>query len=378
MSATRDLHSRAEASSSHDELTYWLALHRCPGIGPRRFQVLLEYYQQPQKLFDLPASERRLISLPQEALDWLQSPDWRLIEQDLTWLNTEPHHHILTWHDSAYPARLREIDSAPPLLFAKGNLELLQHPQLGVVGSRNPSSGGRDNAYQFAQHLSRDGLTITSGLALGIDAAAHQGALLGPAKTIAVTGTGLDRIYPARNKRLAHQIADEGLIISEFPIGTPPLPDHFPRRNRIISGLSLGVLVIEAAPQSGSLITARLAGEQGREVFAIPGSIHNPLAKGCHQLIRQGAKLVECVDHIREELDGILAPQPQQLEIIHDDSELEPEALQLLTHIGYDPINIDTLIERSHLSAEAVCANLLVLELQGMVSSAPGGHYIKA
>lgn len=378
MSAIRDHHSKAKPPTSDDELAYWLALLRCPSIGPRRFQVLLEHYQQPQQLFELESSELDQIKLPSAARHWLRNPDWPSIELDLNWLASNKEHRILNWQDPDYPSRLKEIDSAPPLLFTKGDISLLNKPQLAIVGSRNPSTGGKEMAQNFAYELSNTGLTVTSGLALGVDAAAHQGALSGAAKTIAVTGTGLDRLYPARNKNLAHQIAEEGLIISEFPIGTPPLPSHFPRRNRIISGLSLGVLVIEAALQSGSLITARLASEQGREVFAIPGSIHNPLAKGCHQLIRQGAKLVETVSHIIEELDSVFIQTPPPEKATTEAPILEEIAEKLLSFIGYDPISVDTLVERSQLGIDTVCSNLLVLELQGMVCSAPGGHYIRA
>ena len=378
MSASRDPHPQAGPSATDDDVAYWLALLRCPGIGPARYQILLEHYQQPQQLFDLSPDELAGIKLPAASRNWLRQPDWTSIDRDLDWLNSDPRHHILTLHDPRYPASLKEIDSPPPLLYAKGDPALLRRQQLGIVGSRNPSAGGRENALNFARDLSQAGLTITSGLALGIDAAAHQGALQGTAKTIAVTGTGLDRLYPARNKALAYKIAEEGLIVSEFPIGTAPKPDHFPRRNRIISGLSLGVLVVEAAPQSGSLITARLAGEQGREVFAIPGSIHNPLAKGCHQLIRQGAKLVETVSDISEEIAPMLSAPSEQGRSVVNGSELNEEAKTLLPHIGYDPISIDSLIARSQLSADKVCANLLVLELAGMVCSAPGGHYIRA
>ncbi len=378
MSVTRDHSPTVEPPASENDLAYWLALLRCPGIGPRRFQVLLEHYQQPQQLFELDQHTLSQIKLPKAAHSWLLNPDWSRIELDLNWLASSTNHRILTWQDPDYPSRLKEIDSAPPLLFAKGDIKLLSKPQLAIVGSRNPSTGGKENARNFAQELSQTGFTVTSGLALGIDASAHQGALLGAAKTLAVTGTGLDRLYPARNKKLAHQIADEGLIISEFPTGTPPLPSHFPRRNRIISGLGLGVLVVEAAPQSGSLITARLASEQGREVFAIPGSIHNPLAKGCHQLIRQGAKLAETVIHIMEELDAILPFIPTPETKPATPQTLEKDAANLLSHIGYDPISIDTLVECSQLGTDAVCANLLVLELQGMVCSASGGHYIRA
>ena len=358
-------------------LASWLALLHCPGIGPRRYLTLLEYYEQPSVLLDSGPGEINRLELPKQSKEWLKQPDWRKVETDLAWLRADQNHHIVTINDERYPQRLREIDSAPPLLFINGRPELLQTTQLGVVGSRNPSAGGKENAFNFAQSLAKAGLTITSGLAQGIDAAAHRGAQAGIGLTIAVTGTGLDRVYPARHRELAHEIASNGALISEFATGTPPMAAHFPRRNRIISGLSLGILVVEAAPKSGSLITARLANEQGREVFAIPGSIHNPLARGCHNLIRQGAKLVETTDDVLSELglepNFISAEQSN----VNDTSKLDDESVKLLSSMGHDPVSIDTLVERSQLGAEQVSSILLVLELQGMVSCLAGGLYLK-
>jgi len=367
----------SQAPETETSLAAWLALLHCPGIGPRRYSTLLEYYHQPSSLLDAGATEINHLDLPNKTKQWLKQPDWSLVETDLNWLNSNPDHHIISLHDQRYPQRLKQIDSAPPVLFVIGNSELLSTNQLGIVGSRNPSVGGKENSFHFAQSLSQAGLVITSGMALGIDAAAHKGALANNGKTIAVTGTGLDRVYPARHRQLAHEIAVNGAIISEFPIGTPPLPDHFPRRNRIISGLSLGILVVEAAPKSGSLISARLANEQGLEVFAIPGSIHNPLARGCHQLIRQGAKLVETTTDILEEL-GVQLSAPTTHASLKAKPEIDAISLKLLSIIGHDPCSIDTLIERSKLPAEQISSILLVLELQGMVSSLAGGLYIKA
>lgn len=369
---------RTQTSADEHALGAWLALRHCPGIGPRRYRILLDYFQDPGALLDAGPGEINRLELPQESKAWLRQPDWTRVETDLAWLRQAPQHHILTLHDPRYPERLRQIDSAPPLLFVNGHPELLATAQLGMVGSRNPSAGGRDNAFNFAQSLSQAGLTITSGMALGIDAAAHEGALAGSGRTIAVTGTGLDRVYPARHRELAHAIAESGALISEFTTGTPPLAENFPRRNRIISGLSLGILVVEAAPRSGSLISARFATEQGREVFAIPGSIHNPLARGCHNLIRQGAKLVETTADILEELG--LAANPAAGPRPNTDTQPEHDAntLKLLSIMGHDPVSIDTLVARSGLAAEAVTSILLVLELEGMVSCAAGGLYIKA
>ena len=380
MDATRVTPSDTSGQPTADEpsLAAWLVLLHCPGIGPRRYKTLLEYYQEPSNLIDAGPGEINRLDLPQDSKTWLKQPDWGKIEADLDWLHSSDSHHIITCQDQCYPQRLRETDSAPPLLFVNGNPKLLGSLQIGMVGSRNPSAGGKDNAFNFAQSLSQAGLTITSGMALGIDAAAHLGALAGNGQTIAVTGTGLDRVYPARHRQLAHRIVANGALISEFPCGTPPLAENFPRRNRIISGLSLGVLVVEAAPRSGSLITARFATEQSREVFAIPGSIHNPLARGCHSLIRQGAKLVETTDDIIEEL-GLQSQlrsdtqsNPASL------SDLDDNSLKVLSQIDHDPVSIDTLIARCQLSADALISILLVLELRGMVSSVPGGLYMKA
>ncbi len=299
-------------------------------------------------------------------------------EQELAWLE-QPNHHLITLSDPRYPKRLREIADPPAALYVIGEPDLLSATQLGIVGSRNPTPGGSETAHAFAGYLAQSGLTITSGLALGVDAAAHRGALQAGGKTIAVAGTGLDRVYPARHRELAHEIVGQGALISEFPLGTPALALNFPRRNRIISGLSLGVLVVEAALQSGSLITARLAAEQGREVFAIPGSIHNPLARGCHALIRQGAKLVETAADILEELGPIaqtIAPM-HEIDTGNVTPGLDVEALTLLDCLGFDPTPVDSLIERSGLTPEAVSSMLLVLELQGHVVAAPGGHYTR-
>ncbi len=367
-----------ETPATRSPLSDWLALLHCPGIGAKRFAELLLRYGEPAAIFSYGVRELAGSGLPRATLEWLGDPDWQVVDKDLVWLAASDRHHIITLADAAYPALLLEAADPPPLLFVNGDPAVLNLPQLGVVGSRNPSAGGEENARHFARSLAQAGLAITSGLALGIDAAAHEGSLAGGGVTIAVTGTGLDRVYPARHRELAHQIAATGALISEFPIGTPPLADHFPRRNRIISGLSLGTLVVEAAPRSGSLITARLAAEQGREVFAIPGSIHNPLARGCHALIRQGAKLVETVEDILEELGSHIS---SGLVSSHVDGGqvatlvLDADQQQVFENMGHDPISVDALVERTHLTTEVVSAILLVLELQGVVSSAAGGRY---
>jgi DNA processing protein len=291
----------------------------------------------------------------------------------LDWLQI-PGNHLITLADSGYPRALLEIPDPPPLIFAKGQLQWLNTLGIAVVGSRNASTQGEKNAEDFSQALCQHGFTIVSGMALGIDGAAHRGALKASGATIAVVGTGLDIVYPSRHRDLAHQIAERGIIISEFPLGTPSLAQNFPRRNRLISGLSLGCLVVEANIQSGSLITARLAAEQGREVFAIPGSIHSPLSKGCHQLIKQGGKLVDNIQDIIDELGAASAPN-STAEIPSTQSKSATEANPLLDCMGYDPISMELLVERSGLTSNSLSAMLLVLELDGKVASLHGGRY---
>jgi DNA processing protein len=326
--------------------------------------------------------------LEDATLEYFRNPDSDLLEADEAWLS-QPGHQLLTWDSEDYPALLRDIPSPPAALFVDGDSSLLWQPQIAVVGSRNPSAGGRDNALDFAAELSRQGLTVTSGLASGIDSCAHMGAINAGGFTVAVTGTGLDRVYPASSRPVADRIREQGVLVSEFTPGTEAQRSHFPSRNRIISGLSLGVLVIEAGLNSGTLITARLAAEQGREVFALPGSIHNPMSKGCHRLIREGVRLVENVQQIMEELAplaGQLAgtlkdpeQQPKQgrLEIGGRQPQLEkdPEYRQLWSCLGFDPKPADLIIEQSGLTARSVSAMLLMLELRGMVEAHPGGAW---
>jgi DNA processing protein len=299
-------------------------------------------------------------------------------EQDLKWLERSGSRLIPVTH-ADFPPLLRQIPDPPAALFVRGDARLLAEPQLAMVGSRNPSSEGRRNAEEFAAYLSRCGLVITSGMALGIDAASHKGALKGSGHTVAVWGTGLDKAYPPRNRELAEEIAAHGSLVSEFPPGTPPLPAHFPRRNRLISGLAVGTLVVEAARQSGSLITARLASEQGREVFAIPGSIHNPMARGCHRLLREGAKLVESAGDILEELAPLLglelpATEPASGAVSAEAPE-DPEYRLLLNSLDFAPTSVDSLVERTGLTPDVVSSMLLMLELQGHVETSPGGRY---
>ncbi|MDZ7661382.1 DNA-processing protein DprA [Thiohalophilus sp.] len=363
-----------------ESLRPWLALHRAPHIGPATFYSLIERFGSPAKVLGAGSAALSAAGLREETVAALQTPDEAAIEADLAWA-AQPGAHILTLTDPRYPARLRAIADPPPLLYVYGDPDCLGLPQLAMVGTRNPTPAGRETAQEFARHLGGMGLTITSGLALGIDAASHQGALTGGGYSVAVVGTGLDRVYPARHRELAHEIVQRGALVSEFAPGTPPLAGNFPRRNRIISGLAVGVLVVEAARQSGSLITARLALEQGREVFAVPGSIHNPQARGCHQLLRQGAKLVETAQDVLEELGELVdyqvtadAPSGEQI-VVDPKNELDAEYQKVLECIGHEPTSVDTVVERSGLTADAVCSMLLVLELQGFVAATTGGHY---
>ena len=285
------------------------------------------------------------------------------------WLD-DPANHVITLADSSYPAALLHIPDPPPLLYAKGQPALLGQRGIAIVGSRSATPQGIATAESFSKALSDAGLTVVSGMALGIDSAAHRGGLRGASGSVAVVGTGLDIVYPARNRPLAHELAARGVLLSEFALGTPALAANFPRRNRLISGIALGCVVVEAAAQSGSLITARLAAEQGKEVFAVPGSIHSPLSKGCHRLIKQGAKLVESAEDILEEFRIAGAPAPPQ-----SVPRLPPAAQALLDHIGFDPCDVDTLSTRSGLGSDVVLALLSELEIAGCVAALPGGRY---
>ncbi len=294
---------------------------------------------------------------------WLETPSNRIIESD----------------SEDFPEFLRQIPDPPTLLYIVGNVEALHMPALSIVGSRNPTRGGKENAYEFARHLGQSGFCIVSGLAQGIDTAAHEGALDAGAMTVAFLGHGIDRVYPSANRDLAHRISQNGILVSEYPLGSPPRREHFPQRNRLISGLSLGTLIVEAARRSGSLITARLAGEQGREVFAIPGSIHSPLSRGCHQLIKQGAKLVESADDIVSEL-GALVGHLMQSDT--DEENEKPRSFKhdadydiLLNSLSYDPASADELAENSGLTIDQVSSMLLILELEEKIEALSGGTY---
>ena len=363
------------------EIKYWLALLHAPGIGSVNYSRLLDKIGEPKQLFNTSNSKLGKLELNAGLREYLRNPDWGPVEIDLRWAE-QPSNHLVTLNHPLYPTLLKEIHNPPPILFITGDPEILSTPQLAMVGSRNPSVSGKEIAREFAFHLAGSGITITSGLAIGIDGICHKGALEADGLTIAVTGTGLDRVYPSSQHQLAHQIAEQGALVSEFPPGTEVRPGNFPRRNRVISGLSIGTLVVEAAQKSGSLITARLASEQGREVFAIPGSIHNPLARGCHSLIRQGAKLVETASDILEELAPQISNLRHSIETdraipITIEHNLDSEYKHLLECMGFDPVQIDQLIDRSGLTAEEVSSMLILLELEGHVSSAPGGTYCR-
>jgi len=382
-------------AAADGELRAWLALVLTPGLGPRRVNSLLNAFGSPQAACGASTPALARAGLSEAMIAALRTPDGKAMAGALAWAEHDDT-AVLTLHDPRYPPRLAEVAGAPPVLFVRGDAALLIEPQLAIVGSRNPTAGGVKTTTAFASHLAGLGLVITSGMASGIDSAAHLGAL-DSGRTIAVLGTGPDRVYPAANRDLARRIAAEGALVSEFPPGVGPQPSHFPRRNLTISGLSLGTLVTEAAPRSGSLITARYAAEQGREVFAIPGSIHNPLARGCHGLIREGAKLIDSADQLLEELapqlqgylgDAVAPGTPP--ESAQDESAamrtaersssstpagLDQEYQRLLAGMGHDPVTLDELIARTGFSAQEVSSMILLLELQGHVSCLPGGRF---
>lgn len=350
-----------------ESLAAWLRLTLISGIGGESQRKLLAAFGLPEAIFAAGRLATRAVIGDRADLLFDFDPS-EAVDRSIEWAS-QPGQHILTLADDAYPQALLEIADPPSLLYVRGNAELLRKRGLAMVGSRNATPQGLQTAENFAKTLASKGLCIISGLALGIDAAAHRGALAGGGDTIAVIGTGSDRIYPARNKELALAIVERGAIISEFPLGTPAIAANFPRRNRIISGLSRGVLVVEAAPESGSLITARLAGEQGREVFAIPGSIHSPVARGCHKLIKQGAKLVETANDVLEELGNFALPE--------NPAEQSPQNNEdpLLAALGHDPCSLDDLVEYTGQSADQLLPELLMLELSGQIATLPGNRY---
>ena len=357
----------------------WLVLAHAY-LSVSDFKTLFNLYGDVDAIAALSRGRLREAGLAEEKCAAIASPDDAALDAAADWLQ-QPDHHIVAWDDENYPTMLREIPGPPLLLYVNGDASLLQLPALAVIGSRNPTQGGTRNAREFARHLARQGFVIVSGMAQGIDAAAHRGALDVEGKTIALLGTGIDRVYPAGNRELAHEIAAHGALVSEYPLGAAPERWHFPERNRLISGLSLGTLVVEAARRSGSLITARLAGDQGREIFALPGSIHNALSRGCHELIRQGAKLVETADDIVAELRPLVghmqavADQPEPATSQPD--EPDDDYAELRKYLSHDPVSIDELEKQSGLTIDQLSSMLLILELHGEVESLSGGRYVK-
>ena len=366
-----------------NEREAWLIALRAPGLGNLRIGKLYEHFGSLRAALDASRSSLRSAGLPEAVCAELARCGRTSIRADLDWLDASPQRHLLTLADPDYPPLLRRLDDAPSVLFVEGDLNALWRAQIAMVGSRNASRSGVGIAGDFAKYFARLGIVVTSGLAEGIDAAAHTACLDAGAATIAVCGTGLDRVYPDRHRALAQRIVEQGALVSDFPIGTPPLPEHFPRRNRIIAGLTLGTLVVEATLKSGSLITARLAGECGRDVFAVPGSIHDPRARGCHHLIRNGATLVTEASDVIEALQPIgdelgdalrarLASQTAPRSAVHT-----PDAAngRLLEAIGFAPTDFDSLVTATGLTAGAISSMLMSLELDGHVADLGGGRY---
>jgi DNA processing protein len=362
-----DIDARVEA---------WASLHLIPGLGTQATFHLLKALGGP---IEVHSASRATLGqfVPVQTVKALRrGPEPDLLKRTLKWL-AAPGHWLVAWDDPAYPRALLSLPDPPPIFLYVGERTLLNRPALAIVGSRNATPRGVEHAEEFAATLSDAGLTVISGLALGIDAGAHRGGLQGASRSIAVVGTGPDKVYPAANKALAKKLARDGGLLSEFPLGTPPVKGNFPRRNRILSGLSRGVLVVEATLNSGSLITARLAAEQGRDVFAIPGSIDSPFSKGCHQLIRDGAKLVESAADVLEEL-GMSAPADPKAERATGGEAPSEAASRVLIALGHDPAGVDLVTERTGLAAEIVAAALVELELLGRVALLPGGTYQRA
>jgi len=356
-------------------IEHWLALKQLKGIRVSNLLKLFEFIS-PEYLFSCDDKSLAGFGFKPEQIKQIRNIDYGLIEKQIFWFEASPNHHIIHFQSDLYPEQLRQISSPPLVLFAIGHINLLHSPQVAIVGSRNGSYYGQDNAFQFAKSLSAQGLTITSGFAAGIDGYAHKGALAASGQTIAVLGTGPDVVYPKRNIRLYQQISEQGLLVSEFYPGTQARAQHFPRRNRIISGLSLGVLVVEAAIKSGSLITAKYALDQNREIFAIPSSIHDPRGKGCHYLIQQGAKLVQTIEDVINELSFEHKPMISS-DFSKNDKKNSKENFtshELLVNLDYEVTSIDELVERTQQPVDLVLSQLLDLELQGLIAATSGGY----
>jgi len=368
-----------------DDLSQWLIASKIPGFGTQSLLQFLEKGISVSDLISASSSELKHWKFSNSAIQFLHDEPQQFIQQDLEWMGENK--AIIPLCSEQYPVLLKEINDPPLILYVQGQIDLIKRSQLGIVGSRNPTNAGKNNAKEFAAALSQSGLMVTSGMALGIDGAAHEGALSVAEPTIAVMGTGLDRIYPAHHKDLAHKICENGALVSEFSIGTGVRPGNFPKRNRIISGLSLGVLVVEAALKSGSLITAKLAMDQGREVFAIPGSIHNPLARGCHSLIRDGAKLVEKANDILEELSALAIISEQDFKhkdkVPKDPSSknktetsvtLDQEQQAVFDAVDFNVTFVDEIVKQTQLPVAVVSGTLLLLELEGYIVNEKGGY----
>ena len=352
------------------DIVYWLWLLSAPQLGVKTFYNALRVFETPKDVFDANVLTLRKSDIfSKKTLDYLTQKDLSSVDNDLDWAKGDQC-HIISLVDSAYLKPLAQISDPPPLLYVLGNVDVLNRPQLGIVGSRNPTVGGKLITKELVKSLSLSGLVITSGMAIGIDGEAHISALEVGSQTIAVCGTGLDRIYPARHRALAHQIIEQGALVSEFSIGTAPIAQNFPRRNRLISGMSLGVLVVEASIKSGTMITARLALEQGREVFAVPGSIHSPLSTGPHELLKQGAVLTRNADDILNELSFDSEPCIPLIKQYNGEEEVDNEISELLKFLSYEAISVDELVEKSKLSPQVVSQTLLMLELSNRVSKA--------
>ena len=373
--------------SDNDELLAWLTLLRAPGLGGAGLRALLQRAGTARAICRDPRSLRASAGLDQTALEWMADPDTARLDADLAWL-AQPGHRLLRCDEADFPPQLETIPQPPAALFVAGDPAALLGPQVAIVGARSATAQGLANARDFARTLSHAGLTVTSGMADGIDGAAHAAALEAGGQTVAVVGTGPDLVYPRKHRDLAARIVERGAIVSEFPPGTEARPDHFPRRNRLIAGLALGTLVVEAGLQSGSLITARLAVEAGREVFALPGSIHNPLAKGCHRLLRDGARLVETAAEVIEALVPAARAQgaglrarletagtPEAPQSSSDDHGQDPDYVSLLAALGDVPTSLDELAERTRLAPAALSSMLLLLELEGVVGPAVNGRW---
>ena len=363
-----------------EESSAWAALARAPGLDVPTLTRALHHLTDARGILEASETSRRQAGIPVLTRQFLSSGQSALSARERIWLDN-PRHHVLPFSDPHYPALLRSVERHPIALFVAGNPEVLNDPQLAVVGTRNPTAQGRETAREFSEYLAGRGLAVTSGLAEGIDSAAHRGALAAQGITLAVLGSGVDIIYPRSNAPLAEEILHQGALVSGFPLGTPPRRENFPQRNQIIAGLSLGTLVVEAARRSGSLITAGWAVELGRALFAVPGSIHSPLSRGCHELIRQGAKLTETAHDILSELDfsGFFARQT--LAATGHDSAARRETVMdndhkiLLDALGFDPADLDVLVVRTGFKPAAVSSMMLILELEGHVQAAPGGRY---